>query len=161
MSMDTVINTGHNRRTEPSNAGGHGLGEDKVAIKTDWGTVQPRKTEKKPHRKWERHESDASFKLNVLTLSENCVIHPHPFPSVSHTLNQPDNRYIHFIRQNARCPHLNVKLMFRDKTTWFLNFLFDLTLPGIAFLWTRCYKQRHSVQNRPQSHSSSDALWAL
>lgn len=106
MSMNAVISTGHNRGTEPSNAGGHGLGEDKVAIKTDWGAVQPRKIErkkdrkKKKNRKWERHESEASFKLNVLTLSENCVIHP--FPSVSHTLNHPDTHYIHFIRQNVR-----------------------------------------------------------
>lgn len=163
MSMATVINTGYNRGTEPSNAGGHGLGEDKVAIKTVWGTVHPRKKVKKKNPQemretWVRGLFQTQCPRFIRKLCHSpssisfCLTHTKPARQTLHPLHQTERE---------RCPHLNVKLMFRDKTTWFLNFLFHLTLPGIAFLWTRCYKQRHSVQNRPQSHSSSDTLWAL
>ncbi len=99
MSMDTVINTGHNRGTEPSNAGGHGLGEDKVAIKTDWGTVQPRKTEKKPQEMretWVRclFQTQCPHFIRKLCHSPSsisfCLAHTKPARQPLHPLHQTE-----------------------------------------------------------------------
>lgn len=164
MSMNTVISTGHNRGTEPSNAGGHGLGEDKVAIKTDWGAVQPRKIERKKDKKKKKQDMRETWVRGIFQTQCSHFIRKlcHSPISFCLTHTKPPRHTLHPLHQTERekCPHLNVKLMFRDKTTWFLNLL---TLPGIAFLWTRCSKQKTfcSEQSKKKSHSSSNGLWAL
>lgn len=91
MSMNTVISTGHNRGTEPSNAGGHGLGEDKVAIKTDCGAVQPRKIERKKDRKKiknktgnERDMSQRPLSNSMFSLYQKTVSFTHFLLSHTH-----------------------------------------------------------------------------
>jgi len=140
---NTVISPGHNRGTEPSNAGGHGLGEDKVAIKTDWGAVQPRKIERKKDRGKKKQDMGETWVRGLFQTQCSHFIRKlfHSPISFCLTHTKPPRHTLHPLHHTERekCPHLNVKLMFRDKTTWFLNLL---TLPRIAFLWTRCCKQK-------------------